>query len=400
MFKFAFRNVMRNRRRSFLSGLSVFFAALISMTAMGWISGLMTVMLNNYVKYQTGDLRVTAERFVKREKFLPVEENVPGAQALINRFRGLPGVTGVEERTRFGLMLGWKDRTVFGMGMGLDLDHSSIDVRKMLGGKKPDASGIIVGTGLADKLGVKRGDRLLIATRTAEGGLNGIKLAVTGIFSSGIQAFDNRYFYLSIDNSRRLLKLGDAATEIFIFADRRTDRQELKTAVKSLLPAGAMVQDPREVVGPYFDTLKIAGTIFNFFVCFILFMASFVIINTMMMAIYERIREIGMLKAMGMTETELFLNFSIEGGIIGGIGGIPGCLAGLLVIALLNAVGIDISAAMKDLNIPMESVIRPFITVQAFLFTLIASVVVPTLAAMIPAASVRRFTPAEALRRS
>ena len=50
MFKFAFRNVMRNRRRSFLSGLSVFFAALISMTAMGWISGLMTVMLNNYVK--------------------------------------------------------------------------------------------------------------------------------------------------------------------------------------------------------------------------------------------------------------------------------------------------------------------------------------------------------------
>ncbi len=405
--KFAFRNVLRNKRRTLLSALSIFFASVIVVIAIGWFSGIMEMMFQNYTKYQTGDLRVVSEYYPSREKFMPVDEIIQDSDPLISELKSLKGVKKVEERARFGIMLASGDRTVHAIGMGIDFKTSEFDIRSSLvddsGNRFTDPQlkeeGLYIGQQLAEKLKVKPGDVLLLAARTSEGGINGIKLKINGMFRMGMYAYDSKFFFITLTDAKRLLKLGEATTEVFIYKDKKINEKNILEAVRKILPSGIIVQTPAEQIGAYYSALEMSQTVYKVFLLFILFLASFVVINTMIMSIFERIKEIGTLKAIGMTDKEWFVNFTLEGAIIGGMGGITGTIIGALLVIIMYYTGVDMADAVKGLDMPIESIIRPKIGIGGFLFSLIASVLVPTLAAMIPSRYVKQFTPAEALRK-
>ena len=183
----------------------------------GWMRGWMDNIWKTTIHYQTGNVRITTEEFFKQERFLPVDEYISGSDNLIAKIRSIPGVTNVEERLRFGILLGKGDLSEPAIGMGVDIRQSSLNIgRKIVEGSLADR-GIYIGTGLARKLGVKIGNELLLATKTSEGGLNGIKLKVAGIFHYGITFLDKQYFFIDLADSKKLLKLNNAATEIYVF---------------------------------------------------------------------------------------------------------------------------------------------------------------------------------------
>jgi putative ABC transport system permease protein len=248
-------------------------------------------------------------------------------------------------------------------------------------------------------LGIQQGDKILLVTRTSEGGLNGIKLPVAGFFRLGMPAYDKGFFFLSLDNAKQLLKLEGMSTEILVFKDRRTKDETVISSIRKILAPGLIVQSPEDQLGSYFGLLKASKVMYNLFMLFILFLASFVVVNTMMMSVLERVKEIGMLKALGMTDRELAINFTLEGGIIGGIGGVLGTVLGAVFVGVLSQTGVDMTDAVHGLDIPLESVIRPQISLGEILYCLISSIIVPAFASMIPAQYVKKFTPAEALRK-
>lgn len=398
IFKFAFRNVLRNRKRSFLTALTIFFAAIIVGFSQSWVNGLLNVYIENFTRFQTGHVRISTEEFVKREKFMPVDEFISEPQQLIDTITSIDNVNVVRERIRFAILLGKGDLTTDAVGMSIDLENNEFNLKdKILNGTFIN-SGMYVGYRLAKKLNIVSGDELLLAAKTSEGGLNGIKLKVNGIFKLGMM-YDKKYFFVGLDDARTLLKMQNGITEILVYADDIEQTDLVKASIKTILPAGIIAESYKEQLGTYYETLKSTKSIYIFIEGIILFLASFVIINTMMMAIFERMREIGTMKALGMTDSELFLNFTLEGAILGAAGGILGAAVGFLIIVYLSKTGIDMTTQLESLDIPYEYIIRPLIRPVDLVIAVGLSIIVPALAAMIPARHARRLMPAEALRK-
>lgn len=380
---------------------------MITVLAIGWMTGMMEMLFANYTRYQTGNARIVSEGFPARERFLPVDEFIPESAGILDNLRSMEGIRQVEERIRFGLMLAYGEKTVHAVGMGLDLQQSEFDMRSMLidkdGQRMPnndvEGEGLYLGEGLAKKLGIQQGEKILLATRTSEGGLNGIKLVVTGFFRMGMSAYDDRFFFLSLENAKQLLKLEGMSTEIILFKEKNLKEEKLISLLQKTITPGLIVQSPADQLGAYYGLLKVSKSMYNVFMLFILFLASFVVMNTMMMSVLERVKEIGMLKSMGMTDRELIINFTLEGGIIGGIGGVLGTILGTVFVGMLYQTGVDMTDAVRGLDMPLESIIRPQIGLGGFLYCLVSSILVPAFASMIPAQYVKKFTPAEALRK-
>lgn len=400
LFKFAYRNVLRNKKRSLLTAVSIFFAALISAFAIGFVNGLISNFVGNSINYQTGNLKVTTQGYVQLKRFMPVDEVLAEADRIGGQIAALPGVDSVEKRIPFGILLGKDDQSVAAVGMGLDLENSRFGLKDMLKtGTLDKTGGIYIGTGLAAKLGVKMGEELLLATKTSEGGLNGIKLQVKGLISTGIGMFDRQFFFISLNDAARLLKIKSGSTELLVFTKKDADANRLKREVQKLLPAGIAVQTPSEQMGSFFDLILATKYIYYFIDLLILFLASFVIVNTMMMSVFERMWEIGTLKALGMTDQEIFLNFTFEGMIIGGMGGVAGGILGYILVIYLSFKGIDYSSSLGSLDFPMKMIIYPSIGLESLIATIIMAVAISTLSAMIPARHARKLMPAEAIRK-
>ncbi len=397
--KYAFRNVLRNKKRSFLTTLAIFFAAFIVMVSQGMISGMLDYFVKNFVNFQTGNVRITTEEFIKRERFMPVDSLVYGSEELIRKIYEIEGVDHVNERIRFGLLLSYHDNTVESLGMGINLLTNEFKLGEKLVEGRLEDSGMYIGVGLAKKLGVGMNEEILMATKTSEGGLNAIKLPVKGIFKTTIDMFDANVFFLSSEDAKRLLKVFGATTEIYVFTKKTDMTEKVQDEIKKILPPGVVALNYKETIGPLYSLLEQMRIIFVFAEAIILFLASFVIINTMMMAIFERMQEIGTLKAMGMTQRDLFNNFTLEGAYMGLIGGILGTVVGFIAITVIGAVGLDMGDVYKGMEFPIESVLRVETKGTDFLISLMVSIIIPPLAAMIPARFAGRLTPAEALRK-
>lgn len=399
LLKFAFGNVMRNKKRSFLTALSIFFAALIVCFSQGWVFGMYEMLTSSMINYQAGNVRIITEEYKKREKFLPVDEIINNSDEIIMRIERYSEVDYVEERIRFGIMLGKDETTVFGLGIGIDFDNKTFNLKQKIIKGNIQNNGIAIGKDLAEKLGIDVGENILLATKTSEGGLNGIKLPVTAIISTGMKAFDKKVFFISLENAKKLLKIKNGTTEIYIYTKRHEDSEIVQARIKDFLPRGTIALTYKEQLGGLIEFIEIEKKIIFFIFAIIIFLASFVVINTMIKAVYERLREIGTLKAIGMTDREIFINFTLEGSIIGAIGGIIGSLAGLLLLVYLNKVGIDLSAAAEGSDIPFESIIYPPYNFSFFVVTAVFSIIIPALSSMIPAKLTKKFTPSEMLRK-
>lgn len=395
----AFRNLRRNYRRSLITALSVFAGAMLTGVAYGWVNGLLDLLVDGYIKYQTAHIRIVTEEYERRERFLPVDEIIPQSTTFSQSLKNIEGIERVEERTRFGILLGHEDSTVQAMGIGLDLKENNYKIDEHLREGAMTGSGIYIGIDLAKKLHVKMGDELLLATKTSEGGLGGIKLPVAGIFSMSVQEIDEKVFFLGLADAHRLLKLREnEGTEIYVYLDNIDDTQKVLGEIQKNLPAGLVARSYQEQMGGLYDYFESAKVIYVFIELLILFLASFVIINTMIMAIFERIREIGTLKAIGFTDSELFWMFTAEGGIIGILGGIPGAILGFTFIKILSYTGVNLETMMREVEMPIEYVVYPALHWSDIYIVVVMAILVPMLAAMIPARYVRRYQPAEALR--
>lgn len=400
LFKYAFRNVLRQRKRTLVSASVVLIGAVILAFAQAFVTGMVDAMEYGYIDFQSGSVRVTTEEFYERERFMPVDAPVYDSDYWVETFRSLELTTAVEERVRFGILLGHGDNTVEAFGMGVDIENSELDIPEKIIEGEILGSGIYIGKGLAEKLGAEIGDELLLATQTTEGGLNGIKLPVAGFFDMNVSMFNNQYFFVQLDDAKRLLKLDDwgATTEILLFTEHPEDAFPLKDEVEPLIDDDMIALTFADAMGGMYILMEAARYIYVFFEGLILFLASFVIINTMMIAIFERVDEIGMMKAMGMTDNQVFWNFTLEGALIGAIGGVPGAVLGYLLIAFLGRNGMSFEDAMQGTDFVMDYMVYPRTGISTFLIILLVSLLVPAITAMIPARYTKKLTPSEALR--
>jgi len=405
MFKLALRNVLRNKRRSFLTGLSIAFAVMVVIFIWTFVSGVVTSLFNNYVTGSVGHIRILNVNYLKRETMLPLSATVPDYQRIITVARQNKNVTLATGRIKFGVLMDIKGKNKPVLGVGIDPQSEETVLglsKKMVSGTvlKAGTSETVVGAGLAKEMGLKSGDILTVITQTAHGSMAGINLKVAGIFSLGVASIDNRTFFLSLDQAQQLLDMDGRVTEIFLLIKDPDKAVAVAAEIGKTLRSGLTVV-PWQANGFLYFMMAIMRYIYAAIYAFILVLASFTILNTMFMAVMERTKEIGMMKALGMKEGELSRLIILEALILGTLASFIGAIGGTLLAYYISTVGIDYTAAfeqIKDVEIPLAYVYKGEFSWLTILTGFLLGALLAVLASVFPARRAANLDAAEAMK--
>jgi putative ABC transport system permease protein len=244
------------------------------------------------------------------------------------------------------------------------------------------------------------GSFLTIITKDRNGTYNAYDLTVSGIINTGHPLFDRNIAILPIEQTQELLAIDQGVTELCIRARNENALTALQTSIATKLGEEHEVFTWKELNAAIFEVsgFKRAGQFIIALVVVII--AAVGIINTMLMAVMERIPEIGTLKAMGFSNSGIVRMFIYEGGIIGIFGSFLGCLIGFLISLYIVYVGLDFSAFFEDMDIvyPMKFVIKGEIDFLMLLYVFLFGIFVSVIVTLWPVQKATKLQPTDALR--
>ena len=402
LIKIAFRNIFRNTRRTIITCIAVLISvsALIFMET--YFGGFMGDIVEDTIK-STGHAKIQHPEYKLKERMLSLNVPVENYGDIIELLKNNEEIKLATGRIKFGSIININDENETGLGMGivpddereiLDLQNSLIKGQYFTG--KDDET--IVGREIVNSLNLDIGDTITVIVSTAYNSLNAANLRIIGICDL-LNYNMNRIFYMSLNKAQDLLDMYDRVTEILIFTDDYKKTDELIYTIKTIpeISENYDVLDWLEAgsLETYYPLVQVMMIIFQGI--FIL-LAVLVIVNTILMSVFERTWEIGIINAVGMKGKQILLLLLFEALMIGIIGGIVGVFVGSGFGYLLEVKGITIGKAVEGYPIPIRQVIYGNLTwfpvIKSFLLGLFASV----LGAFLPALKASRMEPAEALR--
>jgi putative ABC transport system permease protein len=288
------------------------------------------------------------------------------------------------------------------MGIDLQKDGEVFEIANSLvdGAYLQYDGDVLIGSDLAEDLDLEVGSFLTIITKDRNGTYNAYDLTVSGIINTGHPLFDRNIAILPIEQTQELLAIDQGVTELCIRARNENALTALQTSIATKLGEEHEVFTWKELNAAIFEVsgFKRAGQFIIALVVVII--AAVGIINTMLMAVMERIPEIGTLKAMGFSNSGIVRMFIYEGGIIGIFGSFLGCLIGFLISLYIVYVGLDFSAFFEDMDIvyPMKFVIKGEIDFLMLLYVFLFGIFVSVIVTLWPVQKATKLQPTDALR--
>ncbi len=407
----AYRNTLRNGRRTALCVAAVAIAVFFNIIMQAWITGMIAGIEEVVRTYETGHVNVVTEGFEAEREYYPVQYPVAdgrSAARLAAELGTIPGVRAVMPRiTAYATLF---DSTVkHALLWGIDaaaetrINHFNLTDRDdgLREGRypAPGTNEAAVGSEFARKTGLKVGDPLPLKTVSAQFSDKYWNPVIVGIFTFDYRRYDEEVVIVPLDRLQRILVLGEGTQQLFIYADAAGRSALIKERVAALL-------GPGHVVKAWTDNYWVAVMRQSTFLYVIIFgvfqvVASFLIINTVLMVIHERIKEIGMMGALGMTRTEIVAVFFLESVLLSVFGSLVGAAVGGTVSLIGSRFPIDMNTftggGMKDMPISGTIFIAfsPLIIAQGFGF----GVLVSSACTLIPSLKSAFIAPVEALRR-
>jgi putative ABC transport system permease protein len=258
--------------------------------------------------------------------------------------------------------------------------------------------GLLVSGALAELLQVEAGGRLVLQARTHQGAINALDLPIAGVVDTGNMATTNSTIFMPLAAARDFTR-AESPTHVSLLL---ANRDKVKEVAAALLPhfPGAEVID---WIGESEDLMKVQAfrmAALNMFVSILMVMSSLAIANTILMAAHERVREIGTLRAMGMSRRGVLALFLLEGAIMGSLAGLLGTLLGGGLALRLRDHPIDFSEMTKGIasNVNFSLYLYGRFDLPLLLWPLLISLLVAVIASVYPAIFASRLQPADAVR--
>jgi ABC-type lipoprotein release transport system permease subunit len=261
-----------------------------------------------------------------------------------------------------------------------------------------DRDVVLIGKGLADAMGANVGDRITVVGSDIHKQNRQRGMTVAGIYDIGLPDNEKQTLYISLGEAQELYGLPGQCTEVDLNLNRVGQEASVVAALAPKLPGYEV-----ESWDKNYPELQIAVTrkdaVMNIFSVVIMFIAGIGILNMLLMAVYERTREIGLLGAIGLKPGQISTLFVLEGTMIGAVGVLVGALLGLACNGSLSVVGLDFSsyAGMTDYMALISGRIYPTLALNSLVGRGLSVLVISTLAAFIPAREAAGRDPAEAL---
>ena len=314
-------------------------------------------MEESTIRLSSGHVRIVDREYKARERLLslqyPVDGlNGEGLSSLTSELEGIPGVDSVVPRLRFGGMISHGDDLRSVMVVAANPPSSRNCSEQTATSAKGDLSApgereAVLGRRLLNRLQLGVGDRFTLVFSTSLGALRGYTFTVVGAFESGLPFLDDGTLFVPLDVAQRAVDFGDAATEVLVMASRLKDVPQVRQQVDLLLAdgGGLYTSIPWYEHNEIIEYLQVGRRLYDAIYIGLLVLASFVVVNTFVMIVNERRREIGMMMALGLRPGEIRNLFLIEGGLCGLLGSLGGAVVGAAVVWLLSRVGIPLPGA-------------------------------------------------------
>ena len=399
----AFRNVFRNRRRTAMTLLMVGGGVTGLLLAGGYFAFMMSGLREDTIRNGLGHLQIfTADHF-QRDEVHVLDTGIRDWQKIAATVRTDAHVRGVAPRIEFyGMVSNGQKSSVF-MGSAVDpAAESNLGFRqRFLTGHDLTANQdgdveALIGEGLAKSMSVKVGDGLTLLAVTADGALNGVDVQITGIVQTGIKEIDTRYLRITVPAAQRLLQT-DRVTNLVVGLDSTANTD---VAYAQMLPRLSGLPQPMalkkwiDLAAYYKQVRSLFSGIFVFMGVIVFFMVLMSSVNTLLMAMFERTREIGTMLAMGTPRIWIIALFVLEATVLGVLGAAVGLACGNLFGALINSSGLHLPPPPGySVAIPFHVLHVPGIMIGASVLVIVSL----ALASILPAIRASRLQITEAL---
>lgn len=405
--KMAWRNIWRNTRRTVLTICAIAFASLLLVFMLSFQFGSYETMINTSVKIQTGHLQIQAKEYQEKKdirlvvaspaKLVPILESVPQVQSYTFRGQAFSLISS-QERT-YGVL-------VTGIDPVLEATVSRLKslIRQGCYFNADDSNQALIGKILARNLRVGVGDEITVLGQGRDGSIAATVVKIKGVYSSGIDDFDRASIHIPLGTFQEVYSMQGAVHEVVTIATSLAEVEDLKVILKTALPSVSnkkplIVLDWNELMPGLRQSIEmdlISGLIFYLLLVLVV---AFSILNTFLMAIFERTREFGVLMAIGTTPGRLTKVLLIESMTLTAIGIVAGIIIGSLITLYFQRHGIDLSGASELLSqFGISGRMYPKLSLLSATSGPLAVLVITFLTALYPALKVQRMRPVEAMR--
>ncbi len=407
-FRLGWRNLKRNRRRTWITASTVALAVLLLQLSTGLLIGVEQQSFDNLINYQTGHAKIYADGYFEERDEFPLDYTFEAGGALQASIEAIPGVAAATPRLTFQAQLSNGMDQIPCLGVGIRVQGSDSDVfripQSVVDGEylADDDEGILLGSGIAEIFEVAAGDWLTVLAKTQHGAYEALDLPIVGLIGTGNPLIDRNSFLIPLPTAQYILDMEGAATEMAVrFSAAARESATLVRLESTIEASGAFdVKGWREMESDFMALVQAKRMGQVIFLGIFLILAVVGITNTILMAAYERTREIGMLMAIGLRGTGIRRLFLTEGALTGLIGGAIGSLIALGLILWLASIGIDFAALYGDMDIgyPVKDKLYPALNIPVLAVGWLFTGFLAALASLYPAARASHNRPVEALR--
>ncbi len=401
--RLAWRNIWRHRRRTII----IVLAMGLSLAMMMWYDGLMdgfnNAIAGNAVRVLGGNVQVHAAGYrakVDSNPLLPLPDDAAVVKAALSQ----PDVVAAARRIQTGGLVSNREGSFSMSIIGIEPDAEapvSLIAEHIANGRylePTDEDSILIGQGLADALSIKVGDRITMVGSDVHKQNRQRTMTVIGIYDVGIPTIEKGTAYISLSEAQSLFNLHDQSTEVQITLKKVGTESAVVAALTPMLP-GYEVESWEKNYPELGNAINRKSFVMDIFSVIIVMIAGIGILNLLLMAVYERTREIGLLGAMGLKPRQIATTFVLEGTLIGIVGVIAGVAMGLAINLSFGKVGMDYSsfAGVTEYMALISGRVYPTLGVSKLPWRAGVVAGIAALAALIPALIASRREPSEAL---
>lgn len=409
MWKLAWRNLRRNRVRTLITGSAIALSLALMLMSIGIADSMYQDMMRSAARTAGGDILVHAEGYWQSND-LTVQMHAPTAAA--ERLRRLPEVKAVIPRVRAAGLLssarGNAGVQLLGIDKELEALLQSLD-RFLVAGSFLQAEHrdpIVLGSGIVEDLGLELGDRVVLTATDAEGELTRALFRLSGVISTGSDLLDEAAAYTTLSTAQRALRMGQGIHQLGVVLEDDADGHVVAAAARSALtsdPQALEVLTWREAMPEMVGFIEMDARFGYLFDVILFVIVAFGIANTFLMMVLERIRELGLLAALGLTPRRTAQLILAETALLGIISIAIAQVLGFSAHLLLVKYGIDLAAfgggGFDVSGVVLEStILRSHIVPMRWIGASLAVFLMVLLSSIYPAWRATRVDPVEAMR--
>lgn len=395
----ALRNLTRNKRRTLLTALAIIFGATAIVILQGFVNGFIRNNVEMIVQSKLGVIQVFRKGYLGSDD--PLKKSIPYDPALIAKIKAVPGVTAVAPRINFdGMVSNGAESTMFvsvAIDPAVEYQVCPQRLKRVAAGSNPLAAGqrgiALIGKTLADSLKADKGSTLVMQAAGPHASTNALDVEVGGFLPTLNLIESKRMSTVPLDFAQDLLRMKGQVTEYAVAVTDIHQMDLIANQMRASLGDEFQVTTWEELDPATKTRVASLGYVLLFVGLVLFLLVATGIINTMLMSVYERVREIGTMLALGVRRWQITALFLLEATALGLGSSVFGVSIGYLVVSWLGQRGVPMKPPGGDVLWTYPSVdLRFLLIVIGF------SVTGAVLSALYPAYKASRLSPVDALR--